>query len=271
MDTLKALPSEYYLNRAIGSKGFVQKLYKFYSIRKLNNNQCNGTVQYNDNLLNTIASNYLWHSHPSEFNDPFDCYDELIDYQPTPEAIRQISQNMGVSRCDRRREKRNLTKNSIKVIDAYKKTTVQQGICCFSANQKSNLMWSHYANNHTGLCLTFDHTQLLSNRFLIYRVIYENKFKALKYFGYEEDALFCKFTTKSLEWGYEEELRSINDRFGKIEFTKSGLIGVTFGCKCSIIDIDYVKEFINKSGYNNIEWSQAKMRKDSFDLNIDAL
>ena len=33
------------------------------------------------------------------------------------------------------------------------------GICCFSFNPKSILMWSHYTNNHKGVCLKFDYKQ----------------------------------------------------------------------------------------------------------------
>lgn len=30
------------------------------------------------------------------------------------------------------------------------------GVCCFSLDPKSILMWSHYSDNHKGVCLKFD-------------------------------------------------------------------------------------------------------------------
>jgi hypothetical protein len=37
----------------------------------------------------------------------------------------------------------------------YVRSVALPDVCCFSGNKKSILMWSHYADNHKGICLSF--------------------------------------------------------------------------------------------------------------------
>ncbi len=157
MDTLKSLPLNYYINRAIGPEGFISHLYKYSSLRALWDNKKEPT--YNENLIQSLVESYLWHSLPETFNDPYDCYDELIDYTPTEQVIEEVLRMQPV-------EQREILKEfkvkdpytfSQGIIKAFKQTAIQQGICCFTKNATSNLMWSHYADSHRGVCLEFDH------------------------------------------------------------------------------------------------------------------
>src|SRR5690606_30132625 len=38
----------------------------------------------------------------------------------------------------------------------YNAENADRGVTCFSKNCKNLLMWAHYANNHTGMCIGYD-------------------------------------------------------------------------------------------------------------------
>ncbi len=111
----------------------------------------------------------------------------------------------------------------------------------------------------------------MDDSLLIHRVIYEEAFKPINYFDTTQDAAICKFTTKSAEWLYEAEYRSINDKQGKLPISMDALIGITFGAKCSNEDILYLVKLVNEVGYSNITWRKASMQRDSFNLRIEPL
>lgn len=82
------------------------------------------------------------------------------------------------------------------------------GVLCMGKHWKSPLMWAHYAQNHTGVCLGFD--------------VPDDKAKQMRYEperltglidpskplrGVTNDVLEAVVTTKYAQWSYEEEWR----------------------------------------------------------------
>ena len=100
------------------------------------------------------------------------------------------------------------------------------GVCCFSRSKKDILMWGHYANKHTGICVEYDFTEAyryLPNAFLL-PVIYSKKrplIPIVKMYDLKDKLdenktiyklapyLIEGFDTKSLKWKDEKELRLI--------------------------------------------------------------
>ncbi len=99
------------------------------------------------------------------------------------------------------------------------------GISCFSETPKSILMWSHYAQKHTGICLAYDTSIFLKDtrrydiidwlnpvRYMndISDILSELKRKADgEYFSKEEDEIlqYKSLLTKYDAWSYEMEWR----------------------------------------------------------------
>lgn len=99
-------------------------------------------------------------------------------------------------------------------------------ITCFSEKSDSILMWSHYANKHTGFCVEYDFTKCtsLSAKMLLFPVIYteERATIPMSFINFEDPtnpktAELDKFApdfvvsllTKSKIWDYENEWRII--------------------------------------------------------------
>lgn len=135
-----------------------------------------------------------------------------------------------------------IKKCAIRTIGGFEYMTGINRVICFSENNDSNLMWSHYAENHTGICLEYkfekNTADLCKYMFPVKYTqhpintselkIYDNK----KYDNQIELDNLLSLITKSDDWSYEKEWRLIIGEvsFGedydgiKIEFLKPNKI-----------------------------------------------
>lgn len=88
------------------------------------------------------------------------------------------------------------------VKDAKKQLSKSKGVLCFSKTWTNPVQWSHYANNHKGICLGFDVPE--EN---LYKVNYVKE--RLSHNGEIDKSFMIKsLTTKFNHWSYEEEYRA---------------------------------------------------------------
>ncbi len=122
---------------------------------------------YNEYLLETLITKQAWFSKPEVFNDPFDChlnfddtippdkYEKCIRWQLKREGrskkqieidIRKLISKDGVVNTDAKKIIDNIAASTLEVIRNI-------GVYCLSEMYRNVTMWSHYAENHSGLCL----------------------------------------------------------------------------------------------------------------------
>jgi hypothetical protein len=107
--------------------------------------------------------------------------------------------------------------------------TKRLGFISFSTNWRSPLMWAHYAESHTGVCLGIDVVERETIREMVYEPArLRGLFDASKpNAGADEESILRILTTKYKQWEYEDEWRAfayLNERDAK-----SGLYYVDFG------------------------------------------
>lgn len=104
------------------------------------------------------------------------------------------------------------------------------GICCFSQNPRSHLMWAHYARSHHGICLQFDYSLCPGVLALAQRVIYRDELPQLTW-PEDQRRSVEPLLTKSLDWRYEAERRYISKELKgtTIRFDARALTGVILG------------------------------------------
>jgi len=106
--------------------------------------------------------------------------------------------------------KRDLDLQVLKLGNGYKNKML---LCSFAATVKNNLMWSHYANSHTGFCMEYNlHKLDMDSQFLhaLYPVIYSKKpllSNIQACFYTEATKAMLTIMNKSSDWSYEEEFR----------------------------------------------------------------
>jgi len=191
----------------------------------------------NENTLKILRDGELYFSKPSQFNDPFD---SKIDYNTNTTKtelrayITKLLKKYGkpLSDIDNITEKINTGK--IKSTDLVPKHPYPDSfkIFCLSKDEKNILMWSHYAKDHTGVCIGFkvhEGSNSMNIRvkpgYFIPIAGFDNNLLPVTYINYSKkkpkpynhfiqnkhklDELLTHFKTKSKLWEYEKEVRII--------------------------------------------------------------
>lgn len=113
-----------------------------------------------------------------------------------------------------------------------------QGVLCLSAKFDSPLMWSHYADQHRGICIEFDVETLADDS--LRKVQYGNSRELVassirewllhdSAAARDEIERAC-LLTKSVEWGYEVEYRLLGTVGSQTSLAP--IRSITFGLKC---------------------------------------
>lgn len=123
--------------------------------------------------------------------------------------------------------------------------------CCFCQRNDSLLLWSHYAEQHRGVCLQFEFQRFNNGVFDIERLpdgqhllsgeVNYSKHRPVLLVNTDEasvvpyEMIDRSLFTKSLDWAYEEEWRFVMRNSPKVNFkrfVKDRLKRVIFGMRC---------------------------------------
>jgi len=81
-------------------------------------------------------------------------------------------------------------------------------VCCFSETNESTTMWSHYADNHKGICIAYNFSETDTIRPILQPILYTTEMPKITTL---EDLTMLKIIMasvhKSPEWSYEREWR----------------------------------------------------------------
>ena len=144
----------------------------------------------------------LQFTNPSKQNDPFDCDKNLLDYSDIPDAMTQ-----GWIPKEWLREK--------EINDAHNKRYFAW-ICSLSKVNDELLMWAHYCNNHSGICVGLNVDSIVKNVHPFFDSIYcEPLVEEVQYRDITQRPDFktvpwnYQLVTKDNKWEYEQEVRLI--------------------------------------------------------------
>lgn len=221
-----------------------------------------------DRVGDVLVHKRLYFSDPSRFSDPFDC--ALGITFPNPEELTPVLENQWkkyfLHLAEVQDENRTLEENQ-KVADKafaegrhkdlkfiqevtdnlreeIRSIGKETGVLCLTSEDKSVMMWAHYADNHEGLVLRFD-TDWMADEATgekrCFPVDYEKHFPTLD----EYLSVVCEikkgdpialnklfFCRKSTEWEGEEERRFFSGKANShVSFDSRMLDAVIFGWK----------------------------------------
>jgi hypothetical protein len=228
-----------------------------------------------DRAKEVLKTNNLYFSSPSAFNDPFDCHiTPLFGKSPRQreEFARQLARRNHpekprrdrIAMVKKARKRGDLESSALmRIFEDWKKKFVDNcGILCLVTRPDNILMWSHYAEGHTGVCFEFQFKLAefgitashrlpgLLTPVLALPVFYEEKFPNFDFVEFyskrggsaEQSALLrfaeTVFLTKAMAWKYEQEYRIIDfppalgtRMYGLRPFSPTCLTGIIFGCQ----------------------------------------
>lgn len=156
--------------------------------------------------LESIKNNTLWASIPDAFNDPFEC-ESRCTIDDLMKAATQ--KDWKVAALDNPTDRQSIENELLSTItDKKKQLKSHMGITCFSRDDTSLLMWGHYANCHRGICVEYDASKFSKAMFPVRYT--SEMIRLTDYKGAElQLAVIKSFYRKSIEWAYEQEVRTI--------------------------------------------------------------
>ena len=232
-----------------------------------------------ENTLKILRNNRLWAAKPEHFNDPFDC-DLEIEKDITEESVLEAAR--------RWRNERQVAEYKTSKLDADGKFTIEErkrlseivknfeknknsGVVCLSEGCDSILMWSHYAQDHKGVCFEFTRAEnnYLGKEERCSPVRYERHYPPIDLgqmlINQDGETIRLMMKTKSWEWAYEKEWRLITD-CGDKEYPLPGPISrIILGIRIE----DKFKSCIEKlCKERSIPYSQARKADREFRIEV---
>lgn len=198
----------------------------------------------NKNTLENLIHKMNWASNPCNFNDPF-------EFQLRSNFIININ-----GRVEYISDEENIAReNIIKYISGF-------GIVSYSETENNILLWSHYSDNHKGMCLVFDVPDILSKD--IYKVDYEDLICPIEF--KQDVEILGVLKTKSKAWSYEKEHRQIFKIGERHYYYPNILKEIIFGCQASLKDIEMVVKICESIYENKLIFSKMFIQEDTFNL-----
>lgn len=207
--------------------------------------------QLDERTAHIILEDELWFSTPDKFNDPFDSK-PAVYFPKTPLAVelglRRLAAKNGLTRAQARRFAGAARGSDLTSVRTGLRDGVWAGcnlaVCSFMPTLDSILSWSHYADSHRGLALTYSPRRSPLLRHAL-PIIYSRRRPVLNSFGKQErEAALKAVLTKADCWQYENEWRVIatTDRSGYQPLGIGALESITFGALTSQRDVEFVRD-----------------------------
>ena len=205
-------------------------------------------VPFNQYSLAILINKEVWFSKAIDVNDPFEFIFRLTKMEMFGQPVNKES------------------------LEIARKQAMELGVFCLSDVKDDILMWSHYAEKHTGFCIEFERND--QNYFkpdTCIPIIYpeDNEILLIDNDALETHETFSKIaTTKSKHWTYENEWRIVSKEIGgKTHPLPGDISGIIFGCRMSAKDRDTIINILN----DQINYYEAIESDSEYKLNIKVL
>lgn len=250
---------------------------------------------FNTYSLRLLSEAEIHYANPKSFNDPLDCdptvqidtdrasierlcFQMLIAKHGKEEAEKvmgnhqYMSTEYGDYKTDPEVEKYYMRLLGLEIKGLVDDEMALWGVLSLAERWDCPLMWSHYADQHRGLCIEYDLTDNVCSH--IKPVDYKRprsikiteliQWKLHKSAEAEQTVLDTYFFAKSPEWRYEKEWRDIHPSKG-VNHAPFRISGVYFGLRCDpAVQTSIVKLFANSDFH--IVFYDLYPLEDSFSL-----
>ena len=210
-----------------------------------------------------LVKNRLYFSNPAQFNDPFEMIPAILP--------RKIFKSVSPVR------KKKLSEDVLSQIyqdsmrkfrDEQSKVLTKFGVSCLSQSFDDIVMWSHYADQHKGICILFDTKLKFFDGLRPVTYVPKRLPTPIKTKG-EPGRLMQLMTTKLDLWEYEKEWRILDYENGPgiKHFPPEILHGVIFGCRMTEQNKGRIRGWCERRA-QPVKFYQAKERLREYALDI---
>lgn len=224
----------------------------------------------NDKFENIITDNSLWFSKPSGFNDPFDCQlTPIVDFSDY--EIDCFLDRLPIDAVERVKVKNTILADP----DNFREILIKhinfesKGVLSLSKEPDNIILWSHYADNHEGVCLKFDILKSIDFFSIPLNVTYDESYPQYNHMTEPNKIAEKLIKIKYKKWDYEKEIRVFKNSPGLKKFEKESLVEVIFGARMQNDEKNrIISIFKNTPGYNHVKFMSCSISKTKYGLDI---
>jgi hypothetical protein len=209
-------------------------------------------------LRDILVEGRLWLSSPRDFNDPFDMTAHVVFTDDTP-ALRQRFKDLidkkgreeGLNWKERKRRLDQFMARPREEWAAAMKRIHEEnmrstGVFSFAGDPRHILMWSHYAKDHSGICIQFESARAPATLLEAVPVRYVDDYPV--YDWVKDDDLLGSLLHKFRSWEYEREWRIVwpDGAHTYLEMDPGGVTGLIFGSRASENTMKNVRRLLDE-------------------------
>lgn len=242
----------------------------------------------------TLRNQELYLANPREFNDPFDAnilmrYDlasEEFKRKVCEKYVAEVHPGAGLFLREKLMTtllgRMNDPETHDKAMQDWIDSLVSKvRMVCLCPERDNILLWSHYANNHTGFAIGFDAVQLhnlwrTNGGFILGHALYQKEYPIL----FPPDVcdidargriITIIMNIKSQIWKYEKEIRlTMFNGPQKASFAPNLINDIVLGCNIELNNQSKILEIVDRQ-YSHASVHRAKLRRGAFALDFDRL
>lgn len=234
-----------------------------------------------DRLRDILVRSRLWLSSPVDFNDPFDMAGKIVasaSVKERQERINEILKKHRVPFKERERKRKSFMRKSVKALEMelesiYTKYTAKTGVYSFAGDARSILMWSHYAREHTGVCIQFERARDFGFFSGALSVEYSSEYPEVDWIRDFQGSLSKVLLRKHQGWCYEREFRIVrpNNAHTYLRFDPQAVVGVILGCRSTNevrAVVDTLLEERSRAGIPPVRLLKARKHRSEYRLTV---
>lgn len=252
---------------------------------------------FNEYLIKELCNDKVYYSPPEAFNDPMDCspviepdihgdhlkelYHKIIAWQFGKEAVAQRLQTIDcqIGEYEKPYPYRSIFEDYMyhDILESIKIHFSTYGVLSLTKKFNSPLMWSHYADQHRGVCIKY---MLVDNNGVRPEKIDYTRPRAisandiLEWIRFDPETVNDKikefyFFSKAKEWKYEDEWRCLSENSGDIDCPFK-IYSILFGMRCNYAVIRTIVGLLYPK-YPDIDYYRMRPVDSGFDLRAEAI
>lgn len=223
-----------------------------------------------ENTKKIFTEHTVWFAYPECFEDTKDCMANIQFLDKN--GLNNLIENAHLSNYERQMCKSGAMTYNVDMLkeDSNNITQKRIGISCFCKTEKSDKMWSKYADDHKGMCLQFDVLEDPDLFTFAHPVNYVDKLPVYNHFTDSKELVDKVLCTKTKDWMHEQEIRVIKapsemktENYGQtFSFKPESLKKVIFGCGATNDTIAKYQELCKRYGLEHVNFTQMYMNDD---------
>ena len=243
--------------------------------------------------LRLISNGELYFSSPDKLNDPLDCGFFASAVKAAVERVAGKELRDKLKEVLARIVDDKITGDAASILEAVENRVKKAGVLSFSLTASEPLMWSHYANGHSGICVGIDKEYMED---FIEREWGPNKLIGGQQVSYKEkpdfhevieryvrrgsngksiitdhmfvDIVIPVLLTKSKHWIYEQEYRIIRREPGVVKIPEEAIKEVIVGKRISEGDYALIRSVLAKPSLAHVRLGCAEFGENSFLMEV---